>query len=629
MTGILPRTRWTTYATLVLLAAALLVGIQDLTGIFLHHDRPLNAAGFLEHEANAFRHPLHAGDLGIPERLRSSVTILEKGRALEEETSRQAMIKEPAGRYAWTTKNLWISPLSGSPQDLVARLPVLMTWRLRLPAYGLALLGLLAVVRSRSERELWRRPCLAVRQWLVRGLYGDSPARPIAVAGTVLFAVAVLVLNSGIGKPVWIDEFLHFCFAGYDSTGEAWRAVHESVVKVNHGQTGVYMMLDYWLLKVFGASALALRLPSLISAAFLLLSSGAVMRFRGFGLYWQFLVLLALFTPFGLLSFAAEARPYMPLTAATAGVLAYYLAPREMRGKRAVAVGGWAAVILGATMHPYFGIYWFSVFVFAHLLALAEGTLKPGVRTLFWHVNLPMSLVGGVLFLGIGSLTWLRGGPAFELDPYRWVKRDGLRDVIVDYHLGLFDGHSARMTCLVIIAALPLIYLVLPKNFRSHLRPLIAPALLLCLAFGLTAAVSYLSYRRNYWILTRQWVASMAMVTVAMVWLWGELARQFARWHAWAGALVVLILPCLLAGPALTTTRARLKTIRMDLAAASAMTYVEPPKPEAPPANLSAETWVQLANQNIFQGGPVWPFFRRYYDTESNMNPVFENYHTK
>ena len=348
------------------------------------------------------------------------------------------------------------------------------------------------------------------------------------------------------------------------------------------------------------------------------------LKFRGFGPVWQFLVIIALSAQTSLINFTAEARPYMPLAAAAVGTLAYYLAPAAMRSRAWVAVGGWVAVMLGASMHPYFGLYWLAVFAFAHGLALSEGTLKPGLKTLLRHVNLPLSLAGTAVFLSVGSFTWLRGGPSFKFDPFFWLPREQLINNVVFLHLEFFGRHALRREAwLGFVAALPVLGLLLPRRLKLHLQSLIAPAVLLLLAIGLTAVLCYLSYRRDYWILSRQWVGSIAMATVASIWLWGELARAFARWRSWAGALVVLLLPCLIAAPTLIACREKWQSYRQNLATQSALPLLEEPKLDAPFTERSAEAWVQMANQNIHQGGPVWPYFQHYYAQESVINPVF------
>jgi hypothetical protein len=93
-----------------------------------------------------------------------------------------------------------------------------------------------------------------------------------AAAGILPWILACygIALYMSLGRPIWIDEFLHFAVAAIPSSAPAWQTITRSITGVNHGQTGVYMMLDYWLLSAFGANAVVLRLPSILSGIFLM-----------------------------------------------------------------------------------------------------------------------------------------------------------------------------------------------------------------------------------------------------------------------------------------------------------------------------------------------------------------------
>ena len=64
----------------------------------------------------------------------------------------------------------------------------------------------------------------------------------------LFFCLLLVALNSSVGRPIWIDEFLHFTLGSHYSTSEAWDSINKSIVGdeshigVNHGQTGIYMM---------------------------------------------------------------------------------------------------------------------------------------------------------------------------------------------------------------------------------------------------------------------------------------------------------------------------------------------------------------------------------------------------
>jgi hypothetical protein len=107
-----------------------------------------------------------------------------------------------------------------------------------------------------------------------------------------LLSSAVVVLYASIGRPIWLDEFLYFAFGGFRTTGSAWHAIRHSIAGINFGQTGIYMLLDYWLLKIFGANSFALRLPSILSAGLMFWGGLTFCQRRKFRAVWQ-LVLIA------------------------------------------------------------------------------------------------------------------------------------------------------------------------------------------------------------------------------------------------------------------------------------------------------------------------------------------------
>ena len=191
-----------------------------------------------------------------------------------------------------------------------------------------------------------------------------SPSRLAQRAGIAILgciAVSVTIVFSGINRPLWEDEVLHFAFGGYGSTQDVWPAIVHSITHgLNLKQTGVYMLVDYWLLKAFGASAIWLRMPSSTGALVLFSGAVCVLRTRGFSYAWQVAVLLLLVSENFLMYFVAEARPYMLLAATPVGVLAYYGADVHRR-HWFISVVGWISALVGAAIHPFFLPYYFLV----------------------------------------------------------------------------------------------------------------------------------------------------------------------------------------------------------------------------------------------------------------------------
>ena len=110
-----------------------------------------------------------------------------------------------------------------------------------------------------------------------RQLYQTKPSGIIDNVIIFFYAITVVILYCALDKPIWYDELVHYCLGGFSSVDSAWHALKPTLKDMNHGQTGFYLMLDYFLLKLFGASSFALRLPSILSALWLLASAIIIM----------------------------------------------------------------------------------------------------------------------------------------------------------------------------------------------------------------------------------------------------------------------------------------------------------------------------------------------------------------
>src|SRR6516225_1445984 len=103
--------------------------------------------------------------------------------------------------------------------------------------------------------------------WLSDLTHSTGPGQAIIAdraigAFAVIIAALGIVLYSGYRHPIWIDEFLHFAFGAMSSASEAWSAIVQSIGQFNFNQTGIYMLVDFWLLKLFGASAFHYACPA-------------------------------------------------------------------------------------------------------------------------------------------------------------------------------------------------------------------------------------------------------------------------------------------------------------------------------------------------------------------------------
>jgi hypothetical protein len=438
-----------------------------------------------------------------------------------------------------------------------------------------------------------------------------------ALAGVA--GVAGLGLYSGYGHPIWIDEFLHFALGALCGPGDAWQVIRQTVLSFNFNQTGIFMMADFWLLKLFGASALALRLPSLLSAAWLLVSAATVFTVRGFGNLWKLLAVLAILAQQPLMNYAAEARPYMPLAAAVVGTLAFYLNPPEER-RGWILIVGVISIELGALMHPYFPVYWAAVICIGFTTALIEGRCHLVARELLRFCNFRLILMGMASYGIVGAMTWMRGGPMLSFDPFQWIHRDALVPEFLDYsHLSfIFDFETPadrlwfgpRRIVLYVMTGLVLTYPLLPQRWRLEQRRLVPPLLLALNSLFISAVLSWISYWHHYWILDRQWIASLALMPIAVVWYMGELGRIADRQRAGLSLLLVAGFTALFYAELTLSASQKISILRQDANRQASVASELSSTALAPTDN---DGWVALANANIAAGGPVWPVFKKFY----------------
>ena len=407
-----------------------------------------------------------------------------------------------------------------------------------------------------------------------------------------LLALVILALYSSWGRPLWLDEYLHFVFGGYDSIGDAWAAVQTSTTNINHGQTGFYMMLDFALLKTFGANLFMMRLPSLLSAALLLFSAALFLRRKNLGpiaIAAAFLLLLA--QP-NLMYFAGEARPYMPMAASAMAALAYFSTDMQTRTKTGMRVLIWGSMVWGALMMPYYLLYLPVITITAYLIARLNGE-KP---RLIAFINVPVQITSVVLGVTISAVTWLRGSPTFIRDPWLIIRP-------------LMDSVTApQLIGLIFLGALIVFTLwqgLVHTTDRARLeKQLAAGTLLILVMIAMSILFAALSLSRSYWILPRQFIASQAIITVAVVWmLAGALLANPKRFKV---AVYTLFAISVLAAAG----RAGINQVD------SLQDWENNGYPvEGKPGDQGLQGMdIATANQNVIDGGAVRPEFTVIYD---------------
>ena len=332
------------------------------------------------------------------------------------------------------------------------------------------------------------------RDWIGFGILGS------------LFTL-ILILYMGLWRGIWFDELLHFALGGM-TFEYVIKTIDYTTMHVNHGQTGVYFLLDWILLQITGASATALRLPSLVSGFVLLVSSSLFLRAKGFSWRWQAVALAALGANESLMFYTGEARPYMPLAASAVAMLAFYALPASDRRKWWGWCLGLFGFIFGATIHPYWAVMWGLVAFFSVAVTPGSGIWPFEWSRLLRFVAPVYVSVGLVLYLTIGQLTWMRriinfGWPDsiyswgslwnalvqghYSYAPFIYPNRVGTGEVSAGAIVPLVAGALALIT---------LVWLLVASRTRS--QRLVPPIALGGIALASSLFFSYLSYRSQY-----------------------------------------------------------------------------------------------------------------------------------
>jgi hypothetical protein len=408
-----------------------------------------------------------------------------------------------------------------------------------------------------------------------------------------LLAMGILALYSSWGRPLWLDEYLHFVFGGFDSIGVAWAAVQTSTTNVNHGQTGFYLMLDFALLKTFGANLFMMRLPSLLSAALLLFSTALFLRRKNFGAIAIATAFLLVLAQPNLMYFTGEARPYMPMAASVMAALAYFSTHMNTRSTTGMRVLIWGSMIWGALMMPYYVLYLPVVALTAFLIARVSGE-KPE----FWKfINLPLHIASVILGTGISAFTWLRGSPEFSRDPWLTIRP-------------LVDSLTAPQLIGIIFLGALIVFtlwqgLIHSTNRVTLERQLVAAALLILVMIAMSILFAALSLAQSYWILPRQFIASQAIITVAVVWMLGSALLANPRRYKNAIAAIFAI------GISLSAARATISQVE------SLRDWENNGYPLAGNPGDGAFQGIEVgpANQNVIDGGAVRREFTLFYNS--------------
>ena len=459
----------------------------------------------------------------------------------------------------------------------------------------------------------------------------------------VALIALVTVLFMGLWRGIWFDELLQFATGGM-TFEYLVRTIDYSTIHVNHGQTGIYFLIDWLLLQIFGASAMALRLPSILAAIVMLCAAAMFLRAKGFGRGWQLVVVAALGANEVLMFYAGEARPYMPLAASATAMLAFYSLSSTERRRWWGRVFGCVGFIFGALIHPYWLFMWALIAVFS--LAVRSGSGWDSRRPHdAWKFVAPAYVIPSILlYVAIGRLTWMRQIIDFGWDRnsiYNWVSltNASLQDhfsfvpFVYPPRLGTGEVDAGPIVGWVIglLVGVTVIWLAVDPRCRNP--RLLPPALLGLIGLGSSILTSSLSYRSAYIIFERQWVVGMSLTAIAWTWFYAEWWRN-TRYRTFiailpAAAYVALVTVSLgisrITQLGITIDRyhawqqvkADTRSIeRLVSEAGSAESFAYDPM-------SPAEGFGYLANVNVARGGPVWDVFISWLNKEAGMRQEY------
>lgn len=426
----------------------------------------------------------------------------------------------------------------------------------------------------------------------------------------VLIGVGLLIIAvyASFSRPMWIDEYAHFALGGL-SPGEAMSTIVATTgTGINQGHTGVYLLMDYWLLQVFGANLVALRLPSLLSTALLLFSAVMFMRAKGFGFAWQLVMLVAFAGQASVLYYTGEARPYMPLAAACVATLAYYAIPLTQRSRWIPRCIGILGIIGGAVSHPYFAVMGLAIAVFSLWEAGLLNHIRRQRREIVRFLNPWLVLPAVYLYILVGVLSWAKGRPNNPVDPWFWFgSASNAAQSFVTTNWELFVPAWAPSAWAVSLAFVGLVIIVVLSGWSRARGPIVLAAV----SVGSSLVLVGASVAGAYWVFMRQWISGAALVTVAMVWLlataWAD-GRDRPGRRAVVLGLVVMV--CLSAASGLSFTLGRNDEYRQEWAAIARAPSIPKVTVADAPDN---DDWVLLGNLNVAEGGPVWRSAAEYY----------------
>lgn len=453
----------------------------------------------------------------------------------------------------------------------------------------------------------------------MRGTLKGINLRGSAKVSNVAMTVAVLAILAWFSpwdKPIWLDEAFHFAM-GSMSFKEALQTIDYTTIEISHGQTGIYMLLDWVLLKLFGANLFVLRLPSIVAAGILLWAAIVFLKGRGANCFWQLVGIFAIAAIPMFQQYLGEARPFMPLAGSAVAMLAYFSAPLSKRRDLSVVTLGASGLLLGSLFHPYWIYFLALTMAVGYLVRALDGSRPSGLVSFWRFAGGSLTLASLALFVFIGQLTWMRRVRSFDLAP-----SEIMPDPSAWWAVFIQDHTFKRFPNIwLVLLGFGMVSLILMYR-RGIPSSFFGPITLFLLAVCSSLGISAISYSRGYFLYERQWIAGVVLSSLAITWFFVEISKQSVRKLDWISHVPSFIYALFVFFLFIQSSIGQLQ-LRNDWAAGLSEVAVENRSSADIMASLDDEALVYGANVNAVRGGEVWPEFTDWYWKQAGMRPEF------
>lgn len=427
--------------------------------------------------------------------------------------------------------------------------------------------------------------------------------------------IGALLLYSHFLRPLWYDEMVYFVLGGLDSPKQLFAVLRETSSNINQGQTGVYQTLVWLSLKSFGASLLSLRIVSMLFGLLFIITSLIYLRRQGLNWSWQLIFVLLLSGSATLMLFVSEARVYISLVGLTTSALLYYSFDSTDRG-RWIEAFGWITVLLLAVIQPYAALYLPLVIVFGWLTRRNK-RVQRGIRGLVNWSNPLKIVVASLLYLVTALLTWLQGTASFSNDPWETISRPLPLEILQEHLLAVMTQRSTAIVWVWLIL-IAIVFVALRTRSAITATEVAPPIILFALSVAASLSISLLSLSQGFWILPRQWIASIALALIAFVWFLHSIWRLLKDTSpllatSYQVAIALIALASVFSFAHFQASKWIISVRTIPETTFSSYTQQELSELILSGERLPEKEWIRFAQANAIQGGPVWQELGHYY----------------